>query len=183
MAALTDSTQALRLIDCTRAEHALAILDILNDAIVTSTALYDYEPRSVESMDAWFATKAAGNYPVIGAVTQDGELAGFASFGAFRNFPAYKYTLEHSVYVHRDYRGQGIGEVLLKAVIEAATIRGYHALIGAIDAENLASLKLHEKFGFERVATLPQVGFKFGRWLDLALVQLTLATPANPTDG
>lgn len=180
---MIDSTKALRLIDCTRTEHGQAILDILNDAIVSSTALYDYEPRTLQSMDAWFATKVAGNYPVIGAVTPAGVLAGFASFGTFRNFPAYKYTVEHSVYVHRDFRGMGIGELLLKSLIEAAANRDLHAMIGAIDADNSASVHLHEKFGFVRVGTLPQVGFKFGRWLDLALYQLALETPANPSDG
>ncbi len=179
----SNSNLPLQLVECTLDQHGPQILEIFNDAIVNSTALYDYHPRSLESMDAWFAAKHAGNFPVIGAVNPDGVLAGFASFGTFRNFPAYKYTVEHSVYVHRDFREQGIGALLLEAVIDAAKARELHALVGAIDADNRASISLHEKFGFDRVGTLPQVGFKFGRWLDLAFYQLTLTTPDDPRDG
>src|SRR5689334_4597020 len=92
------------LIECTEAAHAEAILEILNDAIVNSTALYDYVPRPREAMTAWFAAKRAGGFPVVGATDAMGHLLGFASWGTFRAFPAYKYTVEHSVYVHRDHR-------------------------------------------------------------------------------
>jgi L-amino acid N-acyltransferase len=173
----------MKLIPCTEALYAPAILDILNHAIVTSTALYDYEPRTLANMVTWFAAKRAGDFPVIGAVDESGELMGFASYGAFRAFPAYKYTVEHSVYVHHAHRGKGLGKVLMNAVIEAAGAQGKHVMVGAIDAANEASLKLHLELGFERVGTMPQVGFKFGRWLDLALVQRVLATPAQPVDG
>lgn len=170
-------------VECTLERHGEAILAILNDAIVNSTALYDYVPRTSESMVAWFAAKAAGDFPVIGIEDASGKLLGFASLSAFRPHPAYKYTVEHSVYVHADHRGLGLGRVLVERIVEAARAQGKHAVIGAIDADNAASLALHESLGFARVGTLPQVGFKFGRWLDLALVQLTLATPTNPTDG
>lgn len=173
----------MKLIPCTEALYAPAILDILNHAIVTSTALYDYEPRTLANMVTWFAAKRAGDFPVIGAVDEAGELMGFTSFGAFRAFPAYKYTVEHSVYVHHAHRGKGLGKVLMNAVIAAAGEQGKHVMVGAIDAANEASLKLHADLGFERVGTMPQVGFKFGRWLDLALVQRVLATPEQPVDG
>jgi L-amino acid N-acyltransferase len=168
---------------CNEASHAAQILDILNHAIVTSTALYDYQPRTLANMASWFAAKRAGDFPVIGAFNDAGQLLGFASYGAFRAFPAYKYTVEHSVYVHHAHRGQGLGKTLMNAVIAAAQQQGKHVLVGAIDAANEASLKLHTELGFERVGTLPQVGFKFGRWLDLALVQRVLATPTHPVDG
>jgi L-amino acid N-acyltransferase len=176
-----------RLAPCTEALHAPAILDILNHAIVTSTALYDYQPRTLANMTTWFAAKQAGDFPVIGVFSalnnaQD-ELMGFASYGAFRAFPAYKYTVEHSVYVHNAHRGKGLGKLLMNAVIEAAQKQGKHVMVGAIDAANEVSLKLHTELGFERVGTMPQVGFKFGRWLDLALVQRVLATPDAPVDG
>jgi L-amino acid N-acyltransferase len=173
----------MKLIHCTEALYAPAILNILNHAIVTSTALYDYQPRTLANMATWFSAKRTGDFPVIGAVNELGELMGFASFGTFRAFPAYKYTVEHSVYVHHAHRGKGLGKALMNAVIEAAQAQGKHAMVGAIDAANEASLKLHADLGFERVGTMPQVGFKFGRWLDLALVQRVLTTPDQPVDG
>jgi GNAT superfamily N-acetyltransferase len=100
------SVEALRLVDCTEQQHSTEILDILNDAIVHSTALYDYKPRTQESMVQWFKTKRTHQFPVIGAVNAQGQLMGFASFGTFRAFPAYKYTVEHSVYIHKDFRGR-----------------------------------------------------------------------------
>ena len=171
------------IVDCTQDRHAAAILDILNDAIVTSTALYDYQPRPLSAMTSWFAAKAQGNFPVIGIEDGAGTLLAFGSFGTFRAFPAYKYTVEHSVYVHKDHRGRGLGAVVMQALIGAAQERQLHALVGAIDATNAGSIALHRRLGFQHVGTLPQVGFKFGRWLDLAFWQLTLDTPAAPVDG
>lgn len=171
------------LLPCDEAQHAGAILDILNHAIVTSTALYDYQPRTLANMTAWFAAKQSGDFPVIGAFDDNNTLLGFASYGPFRAFPAYKYTVEHSVYVHHAHRGRGLAKQLMKAAIDAAQAQGKHVMVGAIDAANDISLKLHADLGFERVGTMPQVGFKFGRWLDLALVQRVLVTPEQPVDG
>ena len=94
-------------IRCTYEEHAEAILAILNEAIAHSTALYDYEPRRPESMIDWFQGKEAGRFPVIGAVDGSGTLMGFATYGVFRARPAYKYSVEHSVYVQVNHRGKG----------------------------------------------------------------------------
>ncbi|HOB65937.1 GNAT family N-acetyltransferase [Ottowia sp.] len=173
----------MQLIDCTHDAHAPAILDILNDAIVTSTALYDYQPRTLASMRGWFDAKAAGGFPVIGAVHEDGTLLGFASYGTWRAFPAYKYTVEHSVYVHKDARGRGLASLLMRALIDAARAQGKHVLVGAIDAANGASIALHQQLGFVHAGTVRQAGFKFGRWLDVAFYQLILDTPAQPVDG
>jgi len=170
-------------VDCTLEVHGESILAILNEAIANSTALYDYQPRSSESMIGWFDAKTAGGFPVIGIEDETGALRGFATYGSFRPHPAYKYAVEHSVYVRVDQRGKGLGRKLLARVIELAKAQGKHAMIGAIDASNSASIALHETMGFERVGTLPQVGFKFGRWLDLALMQLTFETPHDPVDG
>ena len=174
----------MRLITCTEEAHAGAILAILNEAIVNSTALYDYKPRTPESMVAWFATKRANGFPVIGAEDEEsGKLLGFASYGAFRAFPAYKYTVEHSVYVEAGHRGVGLGRTLMEAIIAEAVARDVHVMVGAIDAANAGSIGLHERLGFEHAGTVRQAGFKFGRWLDVAFYQRILSTPLNPVDG
>ncbi|QTD46001.1 GNAT family N-acetyltransferase [Ottowia testudinis] len=173
----------MQLIACTHDAHAPAILDILNHAIVTSTALYDYQPRPLASMRAWFDAKASGGFPVIGAVDARGTLLGFASYGTWRAFPAYKYSVEHSVYVREDQRGQGLARRLMQALINAARAQGKHVMVGAIDTANAGSIALHEKLGFTPAGTVRQAGFKFGRWLDVAFYQLILDTPAEPLDG
>ncbi len=170
-------------VDCTYERHAGAILAIFNHAILTSTALYDYQARTEASMQAWFEAKRKGNYPVVGFEDEDGVLMGFASYGPFRPFPAFKYSVEHSVYVDQRYRGRGLGEALLRAVIERAREQDYHVVVGAIDSSNTVSCALHEKLGFTRAGTIAQAGFKFGRWLDLVFYQLQLDTPARPVDG
>jgi phosphinothricin acetyltransferase len=173
----------MRIVTCSYERHADDILAILNEAIVSSTALYDYQPRSPQSMRQWFDAKAAGNFPVIGIESGAGELMGFVSYGVFRAWPAYKYSVEHSVYVHREHRGEGLGLLLMRELIEIARAQGRHTLIGAIDGDNHASIAFHEKLGFTHSGTVRQVGFKFGRWLDVAFYQLLLDTPADPSDG
>ena len=172
----------MTIVECDRG-RAAEILAILNEAIENSTALYDYQPRALASMDAWFDAKEKGRYPVIGVIDAAGVLLAFASYGQFRAWPAYKYSVEHSVYVHADHRGRGLGRVVMEALVEAAKARGVHAMIGGIDASNAASIALHRRLGFRHAGTLPQVGFKFGRWLDLAFFQRLLETPAAPVDG
>ncbi len=174
---------ATTFVACTPERHAQAILDIFNHAITTSTALYDYQPRPPESMGPWFEAKRRAGFPVIGIEDASGQLLAFGSYGTFRAFPAYKYTVEHSVYVHPDHRGKGLGRQVMQALIAAAREHQMHAMVGAIDATNAGSIALHESLGFRSVGTLPQVGFKFGRWLDLAFYQLLLETPLNPVDG
>jgi phosphinothricin acetyltransferase len=171
------------LVACSHEHHAGAILDIFNHAILHSTALYDYKPRTAEQMLGWFAAKRDGGFPVLGLEDEAGTLLGFASYGLFRPQPAYKYTMEHSVYIHHSQRGRGLGRVLMEALIEQARQRDVHVLVGAIDAANQGSRALHEKLGFKLVGLLPQVGFKFGGWLDLVLYQLLLETPLQPVDG
>jgi len=159
------------------------ILAIFNEAILNSTALYDYKPRTPEMMAAWFAAKEKGNYPVIGVVSPEGNLMGFGSYGVFRAWPAYKYTVEHSIYVEASCRGRGLGKRLLQEVIVNARAQNYHVLVGGIDSQNAASIRLHQRFGFRQAGSLHQVGFKFGRWLDLEFYELTLETPLKPADG
>jgi L-amino acid N-acyltransferase YncA len=173
----------MKLISCTYIQHAAAILEIFNEAIINSTALYDYQPRSSEFMADWFKEKEATNYPVLGVLDDAGMLLGFASYGPFRTRPAYKYTIEHSVYVHKNHREQGIASILMKALIEAARTQQYHVMVGGIDMDNTASIALHEKFGFTYAGTVREAGFKFGRWLDVGFYQLVLDTPVSPVDG
>jgi phosphinothricin acetyltransferase len=173
----------MQIIECDERRHSEAILHILNEAIATSTALYDYQPRTPGMMAGWFEAKRKGDYPVIGVEDPSGQLLGFASYGAFRAWPAYKYSVEHSVYVDSRFRGRGVGRLLLEKIVEAARTRDYHVLIGGIDRANKASIALHEKLGFVHCATIQQVGFKFGRWLDLSFYQLILPTPLHPLDG
>jgi L-amino acid N-acyltransferase YncA len=160
-----------------------SILAIFNEAIASSTALYDYKPRTKESMVGWFENKRKGDFPEIGAVSEAGELLGFASYGTFRAWPAYKYSVEHSIYVASPHRGKGLGKLLLQEIINSARSQQYHVLIGGIDSQNSASIQLHKRFGFSHAGTIKQVGFKFGRWLDLDFYQLTLDTPVQPVDG
>ncbi|MBI5257216.1 MAG: N-acetyltransferase [Burkholderiales bacterium] len=173
----------MNLIHCTEARHAGAILDILNEAIVNSTAVYDYAPRPPSAMAPWFATKRSQGWPVLGLEAADGTLASFASYGSFRAWPAYKYTVEHSIYVHHAHRGQGLGRRLLAALVDEAQRQGLHTMVGGIDRDNAGSIALHRSLGFEPAGVIRQAGFKFGRWLDLAFYQRVLATPAQPVDG
>lgn len=162
--------------------HTEAIRAIFNDAILNTTALYDYRPRTPGMVEAWLVKKIEGNYPVIGLEEDGGMLMGFASYGPFRSWPAYKYSVEHSVHVDERFRGRGVGKKLMTLLIEAAKGQNYHMMIGAIDATNVASVALHKSLGFVRCGVIRHAGFKFGRWLDLEFHQLLLPTPANPSE-
>lgn len=150
-----------------------AILTITNDAILTSTAIYEYEPRTPAQQRAWIDAKTAGGWPVLVA-ENEGEVLGFAAFAPFRDKPAYASTVEHSVYVAAGRQGAGVGRRLMDALIGEARVRGLHAMIGGIDASNQASLAFHRALGFREVGQLPEVAWKFGRWLDLIFMQKLL---------
>jgi L-amino acid N-acyltransferase len=173
---------SFQLIECTPDAHAAGVRVIFNDAILNTTALYDYRPRSLDTVLQWFGAKARDGYPVIGAVDAAGELCAFASYGPFRNWPAYKYSIEHSVYVHPDSRRQGVARLLMRRLIERAEAQQYHVMIGGIDATNVASIALHAQLGFRHAGTIAHAGYKFGRWLDLAFYQMLLPGPTRPTE-
>ncbi|MEZ4629284.1 MAG: N-acetyltransferase family protein [Deinococcales bacterium] len=176
----------MKIVECTFDRHAKQILDIFNEAIIHSTALFDYKPRSEASMVGWFEAKQRANFPVIGIEDDENEakpLIGFASYGTFRAWPAYQYSVEHSLYVHKDYRGRGIGKMLMSELIHAAKVQNYHLMVGGIEATNISSIKLHESLGFTHAGTIKQAGFKFSRWLDLSFYQLLLPTPETPNEN
>ena len=159
------------------------ILEIYNDVILHTTAVYTYEPHTSEMRKAWYDDKVKAGYPVLVA-EEDGHVIGLSSYGPFRAWPAYKYTVENSVYVAENSRGKGIARLLMQPLIDAARSQGYHAIIAGIDAANHASIGLHRHFGFEEVAHFREVGYKFGRWLDLTFMELLLeGSPARPVDG
>ncbi len=162
-------------IDLRRAEQddVAAIREIYNDAISNTTAVYSYEPVTLEERLAWFDGKRSAGLPVLVADLA-GDVVGFATYGPFRAWPAYLYTAEHSVYVGAARRGQGVGKALLSAVLAEASAGGLHTLVAGIDADNAASLRLHESLGFERVAHFREVGYKFDRFLDLVFMQRLL---------
>jgi phosphinothricin acetyltransferase len=157
-----------------------AILEIYNEIIRSSTAVYALEPTTLEERRVWLRARHDSQYPVLVAV-RDAQVIGFASFGEWRGtWPGYRYTVEHTVHVHVDGRGSGVGTALLQALFPLALARGKHVMIGAIDAANTRSIRFHERLGFERVAHLHEVGHKFGRWLDLVFVQRLLDPAGSP---
>lgn len=156
-----------------------AITAIFNEVIATSTAIYADAPFTPEDRAAWFAARRAAGYPVL--VAQEGdEVLGLASFGDFRPWPGYRHTVEHSVHVRADARGRGLGTALVSALFEPARALGKHVMIAGVDAANAGSIRMHERLGFARGAVLREVGRKFGRWLDLELMQKFLDAPGAP---
>ena len=152
------------------------ILAIYNDAVLTTTASYDYEPRSLEHRQHWFDDHAKTNFPILVAVETQPHgadlIVGWSALNRYHDRVGYRFTTENSIYIAASHRGRGIGSLLLAPLIPAAKERGLHAIIAVIDASNEASVKLHAKFGFEHVGLFKEVGFKFGRWLDVAYMEL-----------
>lgn len=163
------------------AEDLPAILEIYNHSILDTTAVYDYKPHTLSMREEWFAQKQQTGQPVLVAV-KERAIAGFASYGPFRMWAAYKYTVENSIHVHPLFQGQGIGKQLLAVTIEKAKQADIHVVMAGIDATNKASISLHTGFGFKRAGCFEQVGFKFNRWLDLEFYQLLLQTPEHPAE-
>lgn len=151
-----------------------AILLIHNANIATSTAIWDTEPVDLPERRAWFDQRAAAHLPILVAEI-DGEPAGYASYGQWRPKSGYRFTVENSVYVDDRFQRRGVATALLTALLERARAsHRVHAVIAAIESGNTGSVALHERFGFVTVGVLPEVGHKFGRWMDLTLMQLTL---------
>jgi L-amino acid N-acyltransferase len=153
------------------------ITAIYNQIVLTSTAIYNDLPATLEDRVAWWKSRCAQGFPVLVA-TQNNSVAGFASFGEFRAWPGYRFTVEGTVHIHSSARGQGVGTALLEELVRLAREMGKHTMIAGVDAENEASLWFLQRFGFERVAHFREVGYKFDRFLDLVFLQYWL-TPAK----
>jgi L-amino acid N-acyltransferase YncA len=146
------------------------ITAIYNQVLTTSTAIYNDQPATLEDRLDWWRTRIERQYPVLVAADRE-RVCGFGSFGDFRTWPGYRYTVEGTVHVSSDSRGQGVGSLLLKAIIMHARLAGKHSMIAGVDSGNTASLHFLERSGFQRVGYLPEVGYKFDRFLNLVLLQ------------
>lgn len=160
-------------------EDAEAIAAIYNDAVRNSTAIWNDVVVDTANRVDWIAARQNAGFPVL-VLEEAGAVTGYASYGPFRAFDGYRETVEHSVYVRQDHRGGGRGRALMEALIAHARADNRHIMVAAIEAGNTSSIALHEKLGFAAVGTMPEVGQKFGRWLDLALLQLKLDDRTQP---
>jgi len=160
----------------------MEILEIYNDAILNTTSVYDYNAHTIDDRKKWYEKKKQEGYPIL-VFEQNNKVIGFATFGPFRAWPAYKYSVEHSIYVHERYRNKGIGTALAKEIIRITNEREFATLVAGIDEANEISVTMHEKLGFKHSGTINKAGYKFGKWLNLAFYQLDLKGPKNPTDG
>lgn len=155
------------------------ITAIYNHAVEHTTAIWNEAKVDAANRLTWLADRQRVGYPVLVAVG-GGEVLGYASFGDWRAWDGYRHTVEHSVYVRTDRHGNGIGKVLILELIERARRIGKHVMVAGIEAQNVGSIRLHEKLGFEHVGLLKQVGTKFGSWLHLAFLQLAVDTRSAP---
>ncbi|MGA3156909.1 MAG: N-acetyltransferase family protein [Steroidobacteraceae bacterium] len=163
------------------AAHAdlAGITAIYNEVIASSTAIYSYVPVTLEDRTQWLSAREQQGYPVL--VAADGsEILGFSTFGDWRSWPGYRFTVEHSVHIQAAHRGQGIGKALVQALFPLALALDKHVMIGGIDAANQASIRFHERLGFVPTGEIREVGHKFGRWLDLVFMQRLLDAPGTP---
>ncbi|QVM96230.1 MULTISPECIES: GNAT family N-acetyltransferase [unclassified Pseudomonas] len=156
------------------------IREIYNDAVLNTTAIWNEQAVDLANRQAWFDARQAQGYPILVAVDAGGQVLGYASFGDWRPFEGFRHTVEHSVYIRSDQRGNGLGPRLMQALIERARACNKHVMVAAIESGNSASIRLHQRLGFTLNGQMPQVGVKFGRWLDLTFMQLILNPDAPP---
>jgi phosphinothricin acetyltransferase len=151
-----------------------AILAIYNEAVLNTTASYDYEPRTLEHRLAWFEAHEEQRLPIFVAGDSESRVVGWSSLSRYHERKGYQFTVENSVYVAASQRGRGVGTLLLPPLVDSAQRLGLRAIIAGIDGENTASIRLHARFGFVEVGRFKQVGFKFGRWLDVIYMERLL---------
>ncbi len=157
-----------------RTHDIAAILAIYNDAIINTTASWEYEPNTLDQRTLWFEQHQLLGFPVLVAVDAQNRVVGWGALSKFRDKIGYQYTVEHSVYVAADSRGHGIGRMIVQALLDEARRLDKHVIIGGVEASNEVSLHLHKSLGFEEVARFKQVGYKFNRWLDIVFFQRML---------
>lgn len=160
-------------------EDCAAIAAIYNHAVINTAAIWNDQTVDADNRIAWFEARALLGYPVI-VSEENGVVTGYASFGDWRAFDGFRHTVEHSVYVHPDHQGKGLGLALMVRLIEEARRIGKHVMVAGIEAQNQGSIHLHQKLGFTITGQMPQVGTKFGRWLDLTFMQLQLDNRTDP---
>ena len=152
---------------------AEALQAIINDSILNTSHNYDYYPKSLEEVQTLFNEKIRDGYPIlVGEI--NGETCGYATFGKFRAKPGYNKTIEHSIYLNEKAQGKGLGSEMMRQLIEKAKAQGYHVMIAGMDSENSGSYRFHQRLGFKETARMPEISFKFGKWLTLVLMQLNL---------
>lgn len=149
------------------------IQEILNYNIDHTTVNFDYKTKDDEDMLNWFELKANQGFPIWVAEI-DCKIAGYASYGPFRQWDGYKFSVEHSIYTHNNFRRLGVGKALIERLIESAKSQNLKTMIGCIDAENINSIHFHQRFGFKILGTFKNIGYKFDKWLDCVFVQLEL---------
>jgi len=169
----------MKILDATE-DDLPAILAIYNDAVRNTTAIWNEVEVDLESRCAWLRDRQAKGFPVLVAKDITGAVLGYASYGDWRSWDGYRQTVEHSVYVQSDARGQGVGRGLLAALIERAKDAGKHVMVAGIEASNTPSIELHKTFGFQEAGRLSEVGTKFGIWLDLVFFLLLLDKRPKP---
>ena len=160
-----------------------AILAIYNELIDSTTVAWTEQPQTLEERRAWFDEQHRRDFPILVAVDR-GEVVGMTSYGDFRDsvhWPGYRFTVEHSIHVRGDRRGEGVGRFLVLELMARARRNRVHVMVAGIDAENTGSIRFHERLGFVEVARMPETGQKFGRWLDLVLMQRVLEPAEEPT--
>ncbi|WP_330985062.1 MULTISPECIES: GNAT family N-acetyltransferase [Enterobacterales] len=160
-------------------EDCAAIAEIYNHAVLHTAAIWNDQTVDVDNRIAWFEARKIAGYPVL-VSEENGVVTGYASFGDWRAFDGFRHTVEHSVYVHPQHQGKGLGRALLAQLILEAKQIGKHVMVAGIESQNAVSLKLHASLGFVTTAQMPQVGTKFGRWLDLTFMQLQLDERQEP---
>ena len=153
-------------------DDAEAIRSIYNVEVTTSTVTFDLEPRTLEVQRDWLAARSGAHSAIV--AVEGGQVIGFASLSPWKDRPAYRTSVEDSVYVHREHQGKGVGRALLSRLVEVANESGFHAVFGRIVGGHEASIALHQALGFEIIGVEKEVGRKFGRWLDVVVVEKLL---------
>lgn len=149
------------------------IMEILNYEIENSTSVYEDHPKDLKTLQQWFSEKKRLRFPVLVAVNEN-QILGYSSFGKFRPHEGFRLTIEHSIYVAQQFRGKGIGHLLMERLLVHAKELGYHVIVAAVDSTNVKSIRFHEEFEFIEIGRMKEVGQKFGQWLDMVFMQRML---------